>query len=182
MLLGSILLIKMPSADFLVAYLNGFYFWMLGLVLAWDIFKLKENQNTFVPLLSLLFLHLCFHHLGVGEIILHAAGIYTQSNINWLFDLPFCLMVLCVLTGKDSLILKINKVVCYTLPGGIFAYLLFKNRITEDTRWVMCLVFWGLSLIFLNEKRVSTFLLKKLTGIGKISYGLYLLHIPVAYL
>lgn len=182
MLACSVVMMNLKSAYFLTAYINGFYFWMLGLVLAWDVFKLEVNQNARVPLLSLLFLHLCVHHLGVGEIILHAAGIYTQSNINWLFDLPFCLMVLCILTGKDNRILKINKIICYSVPGCIFTFLVFKHRITEDTRWIMCLVFWCLSLVFYNEKSISAFLLNKLTGVGKISYGLYLLHIPVGFL
>jgi len=37
-----------------------------------------------------------------------------------------------------------------------------------------------LSLIFYSEKRFSAAILNKLTFIGKISYAVYLIHIPVA--
>jgi peptidoglycan/LPS O-acetylase OafA/YrhL len=177
-----LLLVKSGTAFMFVGgYVNGFYFWVLGLFIGWNLIKGDTNNTakTF-PLLSLLFLQLCQHHLGVGQMILHTVGIYTPSALNWLGDIPFCLMVMAILTAKENAFLKVNKIVCYTLPAVIFIYLIINHRITEDIRWIMCLIYWVLSLVFYFEKKVSTFLMDKLTGIGKISYAIYLLHVPVA--
>jgi peptidoglycan/LPS O-acetylase OafA/YrhL len=165
-----------------VSYLNGFYFWVLGLIIGWSIFQAEVPKDRSIPLLSMLFLHLCQHHLGVGEIILHTLGIHSPTNINWLFDIPFCLMIMCILTAKDNAFLRFNKILCYSLPACVFLFLIFNHRIFEDLRWIMCLIYWLLSLLFYFEKRISAFLLDKLTGIGKISYALYLVHVPVAEL
>ncbi len=182
MLVLSILLVNSnEKIMFFTDYLNGFYFWILGLFIAWKIID-GDDKNVSVPLLSMLFLHLCQHHLGLGVIILHTFGIYANSNFNWIFDIPFCLMIMSILTQKDSLFLRINKIVCYIIPGIVFGYLTLHGRLFEDDRWIMCLIFWALSLLFYSEKRFSAVILNKLTFIGKISYALYLVHIPIASL
>lgn len=183
MLILSIVLIhSTESIRFFVNYVNGFYFWMAGLLIGWSIFKTSAPKDKTVPLLSILFLHMCIHHLSIGKIILNTVGIQSGTNIIWLFDLPFCFMVMCILTGKDNAFIRLNKIVSYALPGCIFLYLILHHRLTEDVRWIMCLLFWVLSFVFYFEKKVSAFLMEKLTPIGKISYALYLLHVPVAML
>lgn len=183
MLLLSILLFHSgESVFFFTEYLNGFYFWMLGLLIGWNIFKTEAPRVSAISFLSILFLHMSIHHLGVGEIVLHVMHLYTKTNINWLFDLPFCLMTMCILTGKDNAFLRFNKILAYSLPACIFLYLFINHRITEDLRWIMCLIFWVLALLFYYEKRVSGYLMERLTPIGKISYALYLVHVPVAKL
>lgn len=184
MLAFSIGFIFFPSLkfSFIPSYLNGFYFWMVGLVIAWRIFDTGESKDRRVAFFSILFLHMSQHHLGIGEIILRAAGLHTLTTINWLFDLPFCIMVMCALTGRDNTFLRYNKVLCYVLPGLVFLYLVLHHRLTEDTRWVMCFIYWILSLVFFFERKVSDLVLSKLTGVGKISYGLYIFHVPVAKL
>jgi len=182
MLLLSVWLINAnANIQFLVNYLNGFYFWILGLLIGWKIIAARDKAIA-VPLLSLIFLQLCQQYLGVGVIILHVFRVNSNTNFNWLFDLPFCLMVMGVLTQKDDLLLRINKFITYAIPAVIFIYLLLNNRIFEDTRWVMCLIFWICSLIFYSEKNISAFILNKLTFVGKISYALYLVHIPIAFI
>jgi peptidoglycan/LPS O-acetylase OafA/YrhL len=180
MLLISILFIHCNlDVLFFVNYINGYYFWIVGLLIGWKIIDGK-NKESAVPLLSMLFLHLCQHHLGLGEIILHVLKINSITGINWLFDIPFCIMIMSILVQKESVFFRFNKLLCYTLPAIVFIYLILNNRIFEDLRWIMCLIFWLLSIIFYNEKRISAFLLDKLTSVGKISYALYLLHPPVA--
>jgi peptidoglycan/LPS O-acetylase OafA/YrhL len=183
MLLLSILLLHCnPGVVFLANYLNGYYFWLLGLFIGWKIFGDNDHENLTVPLLSMLFLHLCLHHLGLGLMILKILGVHTETNFDWIFDIPFGLMIMGILTKKENLFLKYNKLLCYILPAVVFLYLILNHRIFEDLRWIMCLIFWLLSLIFYSEKRISAFVLEKLTGIGKISYALYLLHVPIALL
>ncbi|RZA00802.1 MAG: acyltransferase [Sphingobacteriaceae bacterium] len=180
MLALSVLLIHSnPYILFISNYITGFYFWMLGLIIGWNIFKIR-SESLQMPLLSLLFLHMCMHHLGIGQIILHVVGIYSTTSINWLFDLPFCLMLMCVLTGKNNPFLKFNKLLTYAMPACVFLYLAVNHRLFEDIRWIMCLIYWGLSLALYFEKRISAILADKLTFVGQISYGLYLLHVPVA--
>ncbi|HVV55287.1 MAG TPA: acyltransferase [Mucilaginibacter sp.] len=178
----SIILLHAGNLLFLSSYINGYYFWIMGLIIAWNVFKTGEPQYRKISLLSILFLHLCMHHLVIGEIILRAAGIHTPTNLNLLFDLPFCLMVMSTLTARHSAFLKYNKILAYSLPAFVFIYLILHHRITEDLRWIMCLIFWILSLAFYFEKKISAFLLERLTGVGRISYALYLLHVPVALL
>jgi len=167
---------------FIASYTNGLCFWMAGLLITWVFFNSGTQKASAVPLLSLLFLHLCMNYLGLGEVILHVINLYPKSNINWLFDLPFCIMVIGVLTGKDNRFFRINKLLSYILPACVFAFLILHNRLFEDIRWIMCIIFWVLSLVFYFENRISAFLLNKLTFFGKISYAIYLLHVPIAYL
>ncbi|MEB0260636.1 MULTISPECIES: acyltransferase [unclassified Mucilaginibacter] len=177
------LLVTIAPPSFLAGYVNGYYFWILGLFIGWNLIK-GDNDIPIqpVPILSLLFLHLCQHHLGIGQMILHTLGVYTYSGLNWLFDIPFCLMVMSILTNRDNAFLRFNKIVCFTLPTFVFIFLIATNRIFEDVRWMMCLIYWILSLAFYFERKASAFISDKLTGVGKISYALYLLHVPVALL
>jgi len=168
--------------EFASGYINGFYFWMAGLIIAWTAANNNSQERAPVHLLSLLFLHLCQSYLGIGSIALHLVHIYTIDGVNWLFDLPFCVMVICTLTGKDNTLLRINKIYCYALPAALFIYLILTHRLFETERWIVCIIFWILSLAFYFEKRLSAYLLNKLIYIGHISYGLYLFHVPVAYL
>jgi peptidoglycan/LPS O-acetylase OafA/YrhL len=170
------------SLLFLSNYASLFFFWLLGLVIAWDILKNKSSQNNSIALLSLLFLQLCQTHLVLGTMILHFIGIHNLDSLGSLFYMPFCFLVMYTLVGKDSTFLRFNKVLSYALPGFVFIYLIITNRLTEDIRWIICLIYWLLALLFYYEKKFSTFLMNKLTKVGKISYALYLLHVPVAIL
>ncbi len=186
-LIASIGLIHSNSSiSFIACYLNGFAFWMTGLLFAWKK-KVESNvQSNFSSskwsLLSLLFLHLCQNHLGLGMIIMNLTRISSTNNFNWLFDLPFCIMILASLTATENLFIKINKLFVYALPGLLFIYLAIEKRIFENERWIMCLIFWGLALLFYKERRVSAHLMVKLEWIGKISFGIYILHEPIIFL
>lgn len=178
----SILLLQTSlSTEFLANYLNGFYFWLMGLMIGWNIIKQNEKHIE-KNLLSLLFLHLCINHLGIGKIILNTLQIKSNNNFNWLFDLPFGYMILASLTGIKNTITSFNKVLCYLFPALVFIYLAFTHRIFEDLRWIMCLIFWSAAIVLINEKKISKLFSTKLTFLGQISYGLYLLHVPVALL
>lgn len=167
---------------FLVDYLNGFYFWLLGLLFGWHIIGSKNVKINPIALLSILFLHLCQSHLGVGKIILNFIGFPSNNGLSYLFDLPFCLMVMASLTNNNNTFLKINKAFTYLLPLIIFSYLIATHRVFEDIRWIMCLIFWALSLLFYQERKISAILSSKLIFFGQISYALYLFHVPVALL
>lgn len=181
LLLSIILLNSSPGIMFFTNYLNGFYFWVIGLLIGWKL--IDGNNKTFaVPLLSMLFLHLCQQNLGLDSIVFNVLKIHSNTTFHWIVNVPFCLMIMSILTQKENTFLRYNKVLCYILPAIVFIYLILNHRIFEDLRWIMCLIFWVLSLIFYNEKRISAYLLDKLTGVGKISYALYLLHYPVAFL
>jgi peptidoglycan/LPS O-acetylase OafA/YrhL len=182
MLLISIFLNNNGTFSSILSYNNCFYFWIMGLVIGWNLFKNEAAKDRFVPILSLLFLHLCYTHLGMGTMLLHIIGMRSYDSLSPLFYLPFCLMVLCILTSKENALLRANKIICYLSPIVVFLYLGVSHRIFEDIRWVMCFIYWVLSLILYFEKRMSAFALDKLMGIGRISYALYLLHVPVALL
>jgi peptidoglycan/LPS O-acetylase OafA/YrhL len=181
LLLSIILLNSSPDIMFFTNYLNGFYFWLIGLLIGWKIID-GNNKTLAIPLLSMLFLHLCQQNLGIDSIVFNVLKIHSNTTFHWIVNIPFCLMIMCTLIQKENTFLKYNKVLCYVFPAIIFIYLILNHRIFEDLRWIMCLIFWLLSLIFYNEKRISAFLLDKLTGVGKISYALYLFHAPVAFL
>ena len=183
MFLFSIALLQANSKIiFFVNYLNGYYFWLVGLFFGWKILQSNEGTDKPVPLLSMLFIQLCQNYLGVGAIVLHVFGIHSNTNFNWVFDIPFCIMIMGILTNTSNNFFKLNRIFCYIIPSVIFIYLVLHHRILENERWIMCLIFWVCSLLFYGEKKISALLLHKLTAIGKISYSLYLLHIPVALL
>ena len=186
LLIMLIISLSMIHADqglrFLPCYVNGYYFWILGLLIGWNIIKGNQKQARPINLLSLLFLHMATNLLDEGQIALHGFGVFTNTSFNGLFFLSFCLMIMTTLTNQDNAFLRFNKFLCYTLPVVAFVYLIAVHRIFENAHWTMCLVFWLLSLAFYFETKVSAFLMEKLTPVGKISYGLYLLHVPVGLL
>ena len=168
------------TLNYIFFYTNYFYFWILGLIVGWNLFSNAPPKERFVPILSLLFLQLCCTHLGMGTMLLHITGIHSFDSFSGLFYLPFCLMVMCILTGKDNAFLRINKIICYLSPLCVFLFLGLHHRLFEDIRWPMCLIYWVLSLALYYEKRISALVLRALTHAGKISYAVYLLHVPVA--
>jgi peptidoglycan/LPS O-acetylase OafA/YrhL len=181
--LASVLMINITTDYIFIAnYLNGFYFWLLGLLISWRIILKKDvpRGNQDIPLLSILFLHLCQNHLGLGKIALNFLSIESNTNFNWLMDIPFCLMVMATLTQRENKLTKINKIFCYIAPAAIFIYLIMHHRLFEHERWIMCFIFWIMSLIFYFETVISKYLLSSFTVIGEISYALYLLHVPIA--
>lgn len=182
LLLSLILIHPKHGLEFFANYNNGFYFWILGLLFGWNLMGEKLNNKQEFSLLSILFLHLCINYLGTGMIILNFLGINSNTNLNWLFDLPFCLMIMSTLLGYQSIIFKINKFITYTIPCIAFAYLFFNNRIFENERWIMCVAFWALSLLIYRERLISKLMLSKMVFIGQMSYGIYLFHLPVALL
>lgn len=185
-LVGSMLIISLisiqtnPNINFFIDYLSGFYFWLMGLIIAW--LAISKNKPQSVNLLSLLFLHLCQNHLGIGKIILNTLHITSNSSVNWLFDLPFCFFILATLIGIKNKWTFYNKVVCYVFPFFVFLFLAIKGRLFENERWIMCGIFWILSVVLIKEKKLSDIIREKLTSIGEISYALYILHVPVALL
>ncbi|MGI4019961.1 MAG: acyltransferase family protein [Janthinobacterium lividum] len=183
MFLFSIILINTtPNFVFIIQYLNGYYFWILGLFFGWKIFNANKVIANQIPLLSMLFMQLCQQHLGIGVIVLHLLKLDSNTNFNWLFDIPFCLMIMGILTNTNNAFFKINKIFCYIIPSVVFLYLILQHRIFENERWTMCLIFWIGALLFYNEKKISALILHQLTTVGKISYSLYLLHVPIALL
>lgn len=181
-LLSTIFINANQQIQFIFNYINGYYFWIIGLLFGWKIIKSDDTTNKPIPLLSVLFLQLCQHHLGIGVIVLHLFGIHASTNFNWIFDIPFCLMIMGILTNTNNTFLRFNKVICYAIPSAVFTYLILHNRLLENERWIMCLIYWLLSLLFYTEKKLSAMILHKLTAVGKISYSLYLLHVPLAML
>ncbi len=179
--LGVLLVKCSPGIVFMANYINGFYFWLLGLFIGWKIIDGKHHNNA-IPLLSMLFLHLCLNYLDIGAMIVKICNIHSNYKFDSLFFLPFCLMVMSILTQKDNVFFRVNKIICYLTPAILFAYLALHHRLFENERWIMCLIFWILSLILYSEKRFSAIILDKLTYIGKISYALYLFHVPIAEL
>jgi len=170
------------GTEFIANYNNGFYFWLLGLMFGWGLFGERAINKTKYSLISIIFLHLCINYLGLGMIILNLFKLKSNTNINWLFDLPFCVMLMGTLLGHKGKLLNVIKFGSYFIPFVIFTYLALNGRIFENERWTICLLFWIISLCSYKERAVSSILLPKLMLAGKISYGIYLFHVPVALL
>ncbi len=169
-----------PDIAFIPHYLNGFYFWLLGLFLAWGIINRTHIKSSKVNFISLAFLHLCFTHLDLGSIIMAVIDFKSNNNFPALFYLPFCLLLLGQLLGYENKFLKINRIACFGVPFLFFVYLIFVGRIFENERWIMCLLFWLIAVMFSSETKYSEIISKRLLFFGKISYAIYLFHIPVA--
>lgn len=178
------LLLRNSSSNiaFFTSYLYGYFFWLLGLFFSWGIIGGNSIKESTIPFLSLLFLHLCEQQLIPSSIILHFLHISYNTSFFSLLEIPFCIFIIGSLLFKGNLLIKLSKYYCYSLPGVIFIYLLVGHRLFIELRWIMSIIFWILSLAFLYEKKISAFLLNKLTVVGKISYAIYIFHTPIALL
>ncbi len=161
----------------------GALFWLSGLAIAWS--KQGERHTPLVPYLLLAF---ATQHLWPGAVLLRGLGFpYAGNAAVWLSDLiflPVALVIFSATTRKDIPGLVVLKWLSFMIPVSTCGLLLVMGRLGENVPWRMSAIALLLALpwIAMNDGRFSSGLLKVMQPVGRISYGLYLLHYPAAIL
>lgn len=174
----------MPSFPSVVSgYAAGWVFWLAGLWLAWRIPEGKQVQK--IPLVSYFCILAATDHFSTGKIILNGLGFpnaeHTIVNISDLILLPICLLLIACITNRYFSKIKWIEKISFLLPICNVIMLLIFGRLFENTSWTMASAYVLAALLcYKFTPRVNW--LEKLSYIGSISYGIYILHMPIMHL
>jgi len=166
--------------SFLGGWSAGGLYWLSGLLLAW-----YRPAAGNIPLLAYLLATYATNHLWPGVVLLKGLGYpHVGPSDVWLADLallPGALVIFCSVARLDFRGLAVAKWLAFLIPGGTCALLLMMGRMWSSVPWTMaaCALVIAIPLLLFEREAWSTALLKVFQPLGKISYGLYLLHVPL---
>ena len=157
----------------------GGIFWLAGLCLAWH-----QPAEGDTPLLTFILLAYATNHLWPGEILLRGLGLSNAGNsavaLSDLALLPCTLAVFCAVTRFNFPGFQLVKWCAFLIPFGTCAILLTMGRLFENVPWTLAALATGaaIPLYFFERESWSKPFFRLFSPLGKISYGLYLLHVP----
>jgi hypothetical protein len=168
---------------FLADYSVGLLSWLAGLTIAW---YLKPSTTTHFAFLSYACLLICYNHFDIGGILLKTLHLSTDLEhgfgLEVLFNLPLCVLTVSDIAKRSLPCRRAIIAFVYALPALLILYLIYSGRILQDTRWIVSSICYGLAVLLMGERKLSTLLLKKLSFTGSISYAIYIFHFPIALL
>ena len=191
------LLIGSP-VPILISYIFGFVFWLLGLFLAQYLSGSKSSPTTYTQMLSALLLLVAIQRFNVFMTVatkleslvpkLHypEAPSWYQIAID-LKDfayLPYCLFILLTFIGKEYPFRRITGTFIMLLPLVAFRYIagirteqIFNLAIPIGCYLASLLLYFVPHLL----EYVAVYFIKRLIQAGSISYGIYIIHLPLLY-
>lgn len=186
----AILFLILPVADWfeggifsvLGGWSSGAFFWLTGLLLAWN-----RPAKSSTPLIAFLLLAIATERLCPGKMLLNGIGLpyagCTAIQLPDLFLLPVCVVVFSGVLEIDFPGLKALRWVSVMIPLGTCILLWKMGRLLENAPWTIAsaALVLALPLLFLESATWGQRLLKKFRPLGKISYGLYLFHLPISF-
>lgn len=165
----------------LSAYASGWIFWLFGLMLAWR--KPLHNSKHKIPLLSYFLILAATNHFYSGKILLNGIGLVNPNaliiNLSDLALLPICLLIIFSITGHIENN-KLLQIVSLSIPITTTILLISMGRLLSNPNWIISSIYTVLSLLLWFFKTNPNFL-AKLSYFGSISYGFYVLHMPMMY-
>ncbi len=165
--------------QFISDYSSGWIFWLSGLWLAWNL-KPHQDKHRKISLFSLLILFIGINNLGIGGNILRRIGFENGNvgmvNLSDIFLLPICLFIISAITQRNAKIIDyLFKCSILILVANIILVILTKKFYPQ---YIMGIIY-SLSALALWKFKVPCNSLSKISFIGKISYGIYVFHVPL---
>jgi peptidoglycan/LPS O-acetylase OafA/YrhL len=187
--------IKIPPL--IISYVIGFLFWITGAMLAGRAGSIVWNISTsrIISLFTLLFCLMQFNPYDNITGLLHipltdySALSFFQQSITWsdMFYFPICILLILGLTRSQALyapfliyltfVLALFKFVIIWQTMG-FQFILTQHYLLPG------LVLIGSILLWLGNFEASQQLKNKLklsSALGGISYGVYIIHVPLMF-
>jgi len=163
----------------------GSFFWLGGLWLAWHA-PYQQPDRTPISMVSMLLLLMASMHLATGSLGLSHLDLSHPSNamvrLEDLAFFPLAMLMVGEVTGRQLPWRRLFVVMAYGIPVLAFIALMLMGRsLFSNTRFSMSVMFYGLSLAAIFV-RWPIHRLPFLVFIGSISYGLYVVHMPLIVL
>lgn len=170
-----------PFPQFISAYATGWIFWLAGVYLA----RCKQNELKQFNSLSLLLLCLAYERIAPLKLLLNGLGLKNVTagwvNLSDLAVLPIATLLLISVTHREFPHREWLHRACFAIPLVFVGMLAFRGRIFENQNWIVASTATTFAIFFATLK-INFFDLKLFSNIGKISYGIYLIHMPTMFL
>ncbi|TYQ30822.1 acyltransferase family protein [Pseudanabaena sp. UWO310] len=161
-------------------YAVGWIFWLFGLWLAWK--KPSSGSLAKLPVVSYILLFIATDKLTIGKTLLANLGFtgiaLPEISITDFVYFPLCVLLFAALTKRQIPHLRLLGAIAIALPLFQTSYLLATKQLFNAEGWVIAAVqmflgfgLWGWTM--------SPDIFSKLTFFGSISYGIYVLHMPM---
>lgn len=168
--------------SFLGGWSVGALFWLSGLLLSWR--RRESRAAGDVPIISLLLVAYATTQLWPGVVLLKGLGFpYAGASTIWLADLallPVAISIFCAVTRLDFPLRRPVFWIAVIIPVATCILLQLMGRLWASIPWTMAGVatIVALPLLTFRQGHWGSVFFRVFRPLGKISYALYLLHVP----
>jgi peptidoglycan/LPS O-acetylase OafA/YrhL len=168
--------------SFLGGWAVGALFWLTGLLLSWN--RVPRAAHGTLSIVSLLLFAFATDHLWPGVVLLKGLGFpYAGRSTLWLADLallPITTSLFCAVVNLDFPGRRLIGWVGALIPICVCLGLQHMGRLWQSAPWTMAGIATILAILLLplNVEHLGTKFFSLFRPLGKISYGLYLFHVP----
>lgn len=189
-----------PDVPLLSSYAFGFTFWLVGLGLAHSAKQLPDFQTSYQFLIGMLLVLLSMYKFNIletvflkgmrlltGEALFFRPSDYfaeTQARFKDMAFLPYAAVYILLFADKALPRRRALLIFLFGLPALTFIYLGLRYRELDMSSYVLASFFYVIGIIAMLVKsevleQYSQSLVKPLIKLGSISYGVYIIHIPI---
>ena len=182
----------------LACYAYGAVFWFLGLSLSRMPKSIKPLQ--YGTMLAFLLLMLCFQRMNLVSTALYSLKLdVNEAQAPSLFDhaivfsdlslLVYCVPLLLCFTNRTMPGKRWMELVAFATPGLYLVAYIYSGKIQQTHLYntvVIPAIFYLIAVAAYSVRHHSTrwgeIVIRKLTPLGHISYGVYIIHYPLLFL
>lgn len=164
----------------------GGLFWLAGLLLAWKRPR-RESLGT-ASIMTYVLLAFATNHLWPGVVLLNGLGFhYAGTATLWFADLallPVSVVLFCAVMDLDFPGLKWARYAAMLIPLATTLLLLGMGRLWGNVPWTLAAIATtaAVALASFDQRRWGELFFALFRPLGKISYGLYVFHVPCVLL
>lgn len=168
--------------SFLGGWSVGALFWLTGLLLSWNRAPSAPHSNS--STFSLVLFAFATNQFWPGVVLLKGFGFpYAGESTIWLADLallPITTSLFCAVVNLDFPGRRLIGWVAAMVPIGMCLTLQHMGRLWQSPTWTMAGIATILAILLMPLKgdHLGTMFFTLFRPLGKISYGLYLFHVP----
>ncbi|MBC6607782.1 hypothetical protein H8B13_13230 [Hymenobacter sp. BT188] len=188
-----------PEHTLLSSYSFGLTLWLAGLALARHTTDLSRTKTKYHMLVGFIFIFISLRNFNILDTLLlkttrliagtrleygAVRGYDAMVNFSDFSYLPYFILFLLIFTDKDFPYK--NKITAFLLllPALTFVYLLKNIDSINQNEYIFSSLAYliGMALIYVSPaivEKASARLIELLIKVGALSYGLYIIHLPI---